>query len=105
VPSYNTKDLWGHNRTAGAATDIGAVEYVSGGNQPPIAAAGSDLFITAPASQVTLNGSGSSDFDGTIVSYAWTKFSGGAANITTANAVNTTTGLHREPCISINSNR
>ena len=95
VPSYNTKDLWGHNRTAGAATDIGAVEYpIGGGNQPPIAAAGPDQFITAPASQVTLNGNGSSDVDGTIASYAWTKSSGGAATITTANAVNTTiTGL------------
>ena len=93
-PSYNTKDVWGYNRTAGASTDIGAVEYRVGGNQPPIAAAGPDQFITAPASQVTLDGSASSDFDGSIVSYVWTKSSGGAATITTSNAaVTTVTGL------------
>ncbi len=40
-------------------------------NQPPIAAAGPDESA-APGTAVTLNGSGSSDPDGSIASYAWT---------------------------------
>ena len=45
-------------------------------NNGPIANAGPDQEITLPTSQVTLNGSGSSDADGTITSFQWTKLSG-----------------------------
>src|SRR5579871_4831036 len=45
-------------------------------NQPPTANAGSNQTITLPLDSVTLNGSASSDPDGTIVTYSWTKISG-----------------------------
>jgi hypothetical protein len=45
-------------------------------NQPPAARAGTDVTITLPTSSVTLNGSASSDPDGTISRYAWSKVSG-----------------------------
>jgi poly(3-hydroxybutyrate) depolymerase len=64
-------------------------------NVPPIANAGADQSITLPTSVVTLNGSGSSDPDGTISSYAWTKINGPSSySITSPNSVSTTvTGL------------
>ena len=46
-------------------------------NYPPIANAGEDQIISLdpgdPDPDVTLDGSGSSDADGTIVSYSWTE--------------------------------
>ena len=45
-------------------------------NQPPIANAGADQNITLPINSVTINGSASSDLDGSISSYLWTKLSG-----------------------------
>ncbi len=51
---------------------------VKAANIPPIANAGSDLNITLPTNTVTLNGSASSDPDGSIASYLWTKISGPA---------------------------
>ncbi len=62
-------------------------------NQPPTANAGTDKTITLPTNSVTLNGSGT-DPDGSIVSYTWSKVSGGAATITSpASASTTITGL------------
>jgi len=52
--------------TSGAAT----------GNISPIANAGSDKTVTLPTTSVSVSGSGSSDPDGSIASYAWTKISG-----------------------------
>jgi K319L-like, PKD domain/Kelch motif/Galactose oxidase, central domain len=52
-------------------------------NQPPIARAGNDTAIILPIDSVTLNGSASTDPDGTITSYKWTKVSGpSSSNIT-----------------------
>ena len=45
-------------------------------NKPPIAIAGPDLVITLPTDSVLLDGSSSSDRDGIISSYLWTKISG-----------------------------
>jgi ribosomal protein L14 len=45
-------------------------------NQPPIARAGADVVLTFPKNKTNLNGSASTDPDGSIVSYAWTKISG-----------------------------
>ncbi|MES2649715.1 MAG: PKD domain-containing protein [Bacteroidota bacterium] len=45
-------------------------------NKGPVANAGPDQSITLPANSVTLNGSASSDPDGTITSFQWTKLSG-----------------------------
>jgi poly(3-hydroxybutyrate) depolymerase/methionine-rich copper-binding protein CopC len=53
---------------------------VSSANNPPVANAGPDVNITLPQSGVTLNGSGT-DSDGAIISYAWTKQSGGSYTI------------------------
>ena len=47
-------------------------------NQPPISNAGADQNITLPTNSVTINGSASSDPDGTISTYLWTKVSGPA---------------------------
>ncbi|MCP4709112.1 MAG: hypothetical protein GY869_10845, partial [Planctomycetes bacterium] len=61
----------------GSAPDIGAYEFNPGGNSNPVAHAGADQTITDSdengAEQVTLDGSGSTDSDGTIQSYLWTE--------------------------------
>jgi chitodextrinase len=57
-------------------------------NIPPIAEAGPDQTITAPANSVILNGSASYDPDGTIVSYSWVLVSGlGSVIISNSNQV------------------
>ncbi|WP_428741888.1 PKD domain-containing protein, partial [Tenacibaculum sp.] len=58
-------------------------------NNAPIANAGSDASITLPTNSFTLDGSQSYDSDGTIVSYSWTKISGGIAVFNDATAVST----------------
>jgi hypothetical protein len=45
-------------------------------NQPPTAVAEADKTSVSPGEKVTLDGSGSSDPDGGIVSYAWTQTAG-----------------------------
>jgi len=61
-------------------------------NQPPIADANIDQNITTLTT--TLDGSNSTDSDGSIVSYTWTLISGSGATITTPNnATTTVTGL------------
>lgn len=64
-------------------------------NIPPTANAGTDQSITLPTSQVTVNGSGSTDTDGTITTYLWERVSGPLTyTITNPNNVSTTiTGL------------
>ncbi len=58
-------------------------------NQTPIANAGSDQTITAPTNSVNLDGSGSNDPDGSIVSYSWTLVSGpGSVTINNSNSAN-----------------
>jgi len=59
-------------------------------NKPPVANAGTAQTITLPVSSVTLNGSASSDPDGTISSYSWKYVSGPtipASNTTTAQSI------------------
>ncbi|HEX6170451.1 MAG TPA: PKD domain-containing protein, partial [Chitinophagaceae bacterium] len=48
-------------------------------NKPPIAVAGPDQIITLPTDSVLLDGRSSSDQDGMISSYLWTKISGPAS--------------------------
>jgi hypothetical protein len=45
-------------------------------NQAPVAQAGSDQVIQLPTDSVTLDGSGSTDADGSIATYHWTQKSG-----------------------------
>jgi hypothetical protein len=50
-------------------------------NQAPVANAGANQTITLPTSTATLNGSASSDPDGTIASYQWSQVSGPSASV------------------------
>jgi parallel beta-helix repeat protein len=72
-----TQDFEGNPVPSGVAPDIGAYEYVSASNQPPLANAGEDQTVVDSdrngSEQVTLDGSGSFDPDGTIVSFIWTE--------------------------------
>ncbi|MGN6511883.1 MAG: PKD domain-containing protein, partial [Chitinophaga sp.] len=74
---YNT-DYDGDARPQGSAYDAGADEYTGSAptNKAPVAKAGNDVTITLPSSTATLDGSGSSDPDGTISSYLWEQVSG-----------------------------
>jgi len=59
-------------------------------NQPPIAVAGPDQVITLPTDSVSLDGSASSDPDGKISEWRWTKISGpGSFNIISGAAAKT----------------
>ena len=58
------------------ATDNVKVTVNAASNQAPVANAGTSLVIVQPADQATLNGSASSDADGSIVSYEWSQVSG-----------------------------
>jgi YD repeat-containing protein len=76
------------------STDATTVTMTSP-NQPPVADAGPDVNINLGATAV-LDGSNSSDSDGTIVSYQWQKLSGipvSLQNATTATASFVTNGL------------
>lgn len=55
------------------------------GNQPPIANAGADTTITLPQNSIVLSGSQSTDSNGTIASYTWTKVSGNSVSMSGAN--------------------
>lgn len=61
-------------------------------NQPPVANAGNNSIITLPANSTTLNGNGSTDTDGTITNYAWTRVTGPASYVF-SNANGSITGI------------
>ncbi|MDE3249763.1 MAG: hypothetical protein KGO82_13955, partial [Bacteroidota bacterium] len=81
-----------HGLTASANVTITVNPLV---NLAPVANAGSNTTITLPTNTATLDGSASSDPDGSIASYSWTKTSGPASGtITTPNAkTSSVTGL------------
>ena len=108
--SYGVKsDYDGTSRPQGVAYDAGAFEYNTGTpppppvNLPPVSIAGTDQAIQLPLNNVLLDGSQSTDPDGTIVSYKWSLVSGPAGstfgtstkNITTITFVNAGTYVVR----------
>lgn len=64
-------------------------------NEPPVANAGPDQVITLPTSTTTLDGSASTDPDGHITNWLWTKISGPTGGTITVptDSVTTITGL------------
>ncbi|MFI5185159.1 MAG: PKD domain-containing protein [Chitinophagales bacterium] len=60
-------------------------------NQAPVAVAGNPQIITLPSNSVILDGSSSTDADGTITSYQWTKISGPASAVIVSPNLATTT--------------
>lgn len=80
------------NRGASKFDDVSVVV-----NIPPVPNAGSDRTITLPVNSVSLPGGGS-DADGTIISYEWTKVSGGSATLAGASTPTlTVTGMIAGP--------
>jgi hypothetical protein len=71
--------------------NLGGVTPVAPANVPPVANAGAAQAISLPASSVTLNGTGSTDADGTITGYSWTQVSGPSASAITSPSAATTT--------------
>jgi hypothetical protein len=58
-------------------------------NNPPVANAGPDAGITMPTNNITLNGAGSTDADGSISSFSWKQLSGATATIASPSSVQT----------------
>lgn len=61
-------------------SDLVTVTVNQAPNQLPVANAGANRVIALPTNSVTLNGSGSTDPDGTITSYQWAQVSGPSAS-------------------------
>lgn len=62
---------------------------VSSVNIVPTADAGADEGIVLPTNTATLDGTGSTDIDGTIVTYGWSQISGPASSIVSASSATT----------------
>ncbi|MBS1933765.1 MAG: DUF4832 domain-containing protein, partial [Bacteroidetes bacterium] len=75
------------DNSGATASDTTTVTVNAAANQPPVANAGSAKTITLPTNSVSLNGSASSDPDGTIAGYKWSQVSGPS----TATITNSTT--------------
>jgi len=75
VPYSWQRDIDGEYAVMGARVDIGADEVTA--NARPVAYAGNDQFFDAIVANVTLDGTGSYDFDaGDVISYQWQQISG-----------------------------
>ncbi len=62
----------------GSVQAKGADDDTEASTEEPVVSAGSDMIITLPTTEATINGSASTT-EGEIVTYAWTKVSGGNA--------------------------
>jgi len=78
------------NAGAIAQDTIKVIVNAAAVNQPPVANSGADISITLPTNTANLNGSASSDADGTISGYTWSEVSGpNTAAIAAAGSANT----------------
>jgi P2-related tail formation protein len=79
----------------GIARDTVTVTVHPAPNLRPVARAGQDLTITLPVNSVTLDGRNSSDPDGTLVAFTWSKIAGPAGSTiqNTLTAITTVTSL------------
>jgi hypothetical protein len=88
------KDSSVENTNQAAATEETISSRAGSGNQAPRSKAGNDQTITLPTNSTNFDGSGSSDADGSIASYQWTKEVGPAATIASPTSAKTAvTGL------------
>ena len=76
-------------KTASATVQV--TVYAS--NVPPVANAGANKTVTQSSAPVVLNGSGSYDPDGSIVSYSWIQVAG-AGGVTIANSSTATPSIY-----------
>ena len=76
-------------------TDSVKITVLANTNQPPVANAGQSKTIVLPTNSASLDGSASSDADGSIASYKWSQVSGpSSATLTNAaSAIATVSGL------------
>jgi len=80
--------------------DISETAIPVNGNIPPIARAGADITLTLPNNSTNLNGAASTDDDGTIDAYEWTKIAGpvdfllGSPNASITSLSNLTEGTY-----------
>lgn len=87
-PGFNGTDSFVYQVSDGTSNDTGTVtievrpEQV--GNEPPVADAGADQTVDEN-DPVSLNGTASSDPDGTIDAYSWTQTAGPAVVLSNAN--------------------
>jgi len=72
------------------AIELGTLASVPVTNTPPVANAGADQIDIAASATVTLNGTASSDADGTIASYTWTQTAGDTVTLSSASVVSPT---------------
>ena len=76
VPGVHIIQLTVTDNKGKAASDQLNITINSALNRPPVAVAGADTSITAPASTVMLDASRSTDIDGSIALYSWKQVSG-----------------------------
>ena len=80
------------NQGGTGTDDVQITVNAASSNSVPVANAGSDMTITLPTSSVTVNGGSSSDANGTITSYTWTKV-GGPSQYTIASSTSVSTSI------------
>lgn len=84
--SYTFRLTVTDNRGATASDDVQITVNTPPSNQSPVANAGQDTVLTSGPANITLNGSGSYDPDGSISTYNWSQSSGpGGTTIVNSN--------------------
>ena len=87
---YFRLTIWDNKYEPATDDVVITVNATTTGNQAPVARAGNDASITLPTNSVTLNGTGSSDADGSIIKYQWSQVSGpSTAGIASVNGSST----------------